>query len=448
MEKINEKVTYNNVLTFWANQYPEVERWLSHLQVKERNALALYNFCKWANKTPLELLALKAQDASVNPPPKTVEKLLDDFVASHAFTDIKTFQGSIAVKSFFKWNYCDLAKAAGAVTYEKVKPYNKLTKEGLRKLWSYALNPRDRALITFVCSTAIAKETLTNLKWLHLEENWENIDLPCINIPSELLKGHGRGKYKGVRQITFLTPEAKRDLMNYKEWLERPQKLNRKLTLQDYMWLETSKPYRRIGYGTFGMLIFTLSRNAGVPFSWHDARRWVNTALEQIGISQNWARKIRGRKVRGEEAPYSQPAIEQLRAKFREAVPLLEFTSETKTETLKERFIVAYHKRHPEATQDEYEKAWAEYQDLQIREGIRLMTEDQFKVLREVQRKLKKRKKEKSIPKPKSKKEPCTNAQHCEETFKQVPETELLTHLKEGWRIVKELKNGEVIISR
>ena len=56
--------------------------------------------------------------------------------------------------------------------------------------------------------TAITKETLSEIKWKHLEENWEKIDLPCINLPSELLKGHGRGKYKGVRQTTFLTPEA------------------------------------------------------------------------------------------------------------------------------------------------------------------------------------------------------------------------------------------------
>jgi len=43
------------------------------------------------------------------------------------------------------------------------------------------------------------------LKWKHLEENWENIELPCVNVPSELIKGHGIGKYKSVRQMTFFT---------------------------------------------------------------------------------------------------------------------------------------------------------------------------------------------------------------------------------------------------
>jgi hypothetical protein len=87
-----------------------------------------------------------------------------------------------------------------------------------------------------VTSTCIAKETLSNLTWGHLEENWESKELPCINIGSELLKGHNKGTYRGVRQITFLTLEAKRELINYKEWIE--QKLGRKLTSQDHIWLE------------------------------------------------------------------------------------------------------------------------------------------------------------------------------------------------------------------
>lgn len=410
---MNEKITLNNVMQLWASKYPEVTRWLTKLQKKERNALALYNFCKWANKTPQELLALKANDASVNPPPNEVEKLLDDFVASTAFTNVKTFQGSIAVKSFFKWNYRDLARACGAVTYENVKPYNKLAKDGLRKLWTFALNPRDRALISFVCSTAISKETLTNLKWSHLEENWENLELPCINVPSELLKGHGRGKYKGVRQITFLTPEAKRDLMNYKEWLERPQKLGRKLTPEDYMWLETGKPYERIGYGTFGMLIYTLSRNAGVPFSWHDARRWVNTALEQIGISLNWARKIRGRKVRGEESPYSQPAINQLRAKFREAVPLLEFTSEASG---------AFEDRL-KAVEDFKASLSPEQREAAQKGGLRFA---------------------KRKPTP-EKSEDCENGEHCQRV---VGEAELASLLSEGWHASLVLPSGKIVVSR
>jgi integrase len=321
-----EKITETNAVERWANQYPEVKRWLAKLQVKAKNAFNLYRFCRWCSKEPPELLGLKDNPASVE-----AEKLLDDFVAADIveLTNAVKFQCTTAVKSFFKHNYKDLARASGAMTLEKVKPTHKPRKDELRKLWNWCLNPRDKALITFVNSTAVAKETLARLQWKHLEDNWETIELPCINIPSELLKGHGIGRYKGVKQITFLTPEAKRDLLTYKEWTE--QKMNRKFTSEDYVFLETFAPYKPMGYGRLGTLIYNLSKTTGIPFSWHDARRYVETALEETNIHPNWARKIRGRKVKGEESPYSQPAIEQLRAKYREAVPLLEFTSEKPT---------------------------------------------------------------------------------------------------------------------
>ena len=307
----------------WVEQYPEVKRWLAKLQAKERNAYDLYRFCQWAGKTPTELLALKS-----NPASKEAELLLDTFVADEktGFTNAVKFNLVASVKSFFKHNYLDLARASGMISVEKVKPYNKPRKDDLRKLWTWALSPRDKALLTFVCSTAIAKETLSKLQWKHFEEDWEKIELPSINVPPVLLKGHGIGRYKGVRQITFLTPEAKRDLLNYREWIE--QKLKRRLTGEDNVFLETYAPYKPIKYQRLGHLIWVLSRAAGIPFSLHDARRYVNTAMEEIRVSPNWARVIRGRKVRGEEAPYSRPAIEQLRAKFREAVPMLEFTTE------------------------------------------------------------------------------------------------------------------------
>jgi hypothetical protein len=334
MEKINvepeqpkvPQIKERNAVEQWGNQYPEVKRWLSKLQIKDKNAFNLYRFCQWCSKEPPELLKLKDDRASVE-----AEKLLDDFVAAEIaeLTNAVKFQCITAVKSFFKHNYKDLARASGAMTLEKVKPTHKPRKDELRKLWNWCLNPRDKALITFVNSTAVAKETLSNLQWKHLEDNWETVELPCINIPSELLKGHGVGRYKGVRQITFLTPEAKRDLISYKEWME--QKVGRKLTSEDYVFLETYVPYKPMRYDRLGTLIYNLSKTTGVPFSWHDARRYVETALEETNIHPNWARKIRGRKVKGEESPYSQPAIEQLRTKYAEAVPLLEFTSEKPT---------------------------------------------------------------------------------------------------------------------
>jgi hypothetical protein len=399
----------SEVIAKWASNYPEVVRWLAKLQEKETSAQNLSRFCVWAKMTPTELLALKDDPRS-----RQAEELLDTFVADEnsGLSNSVKFNMLSAAKSFFKHNYRDLARACGAMTLDKVKPYNKPSKENLRKLWNWAVNPRDKALLTFVCSTAIAKETLTKLQWGHIEEGWEKIDLPCIVIPSKLLKGHGVGKYKGVMQITFLTPEAKRDLITYKEWME--QKLGRKFTVEDNIFLDTCRPYDPIAWTRLGDLIWRLSKASGIPFSLHDARRYVNTAMEEIRISPNWARKIRGRKVRGEESPYSQPAIQQLREKFREAVPLLEFTTEHKMTV-------------PKEVADKLAELDRQQKELKAEYGIMYR---------------------KDVSEPKTKNKACAGGKHCGEEYKQVNAGELLQSLREGWTIMHDLPNGDVIVCR
>ncbi len=409
-------MTKKEEVAAWVAKYSEVQRWLAKIQEKESNARDLKDFCEWSGKTPTQLLALKDDPAS-----KEAERLLDSFVIDEeaGFTNAIKYHMIISVKSFFKHNYFDLARASGAMTLERVTPLHKPSKENLRKLWLYAENMRDKSLITFVNSTAIAKETITNLKWKHLEPDWENVELPCINIPSKLIKGHGIGKYKGVRQITFLTPEAKRDLILYKTWMEK--RLGRKLTDEDNIFWITAKPYRPMTYSRLGSLILNLSKDAGVPFSWHDARRYVNTAMEEIRMPLNWTKKIRGRKVRGEDAPYSLPAIDQLREKFREAVPLLEFTSEKR------------------ATSEEMEER------LKIIENVMAGLTPEQKEMAKIR--VTRMRKKRAVKSEEENAENCEDGEHCE-TFKEINEAELLSHLQSGWRIIHNLQNGRVILAK
>jgi integrase len=413
-----EEITVKERMSEWASKYSEVQQWLTHakLQRPTQNIQGLFRFCEWAGKTPTELLALK----KTNPTENLAEKLLDSFCGTkiEGFPESQKFVASVAVKSFFKHNYASLEKASGNMSLEKSRPYNALTKEGLRKLYNHALNPRDRALIPFVTCTGIAKETLANLLWGHLEQDWETKDLPCINLGPELLKGHGHGKYKGVRQITFLTPEAKAALKVYKEWLEK--KLGRAVMPSDHIWLDTYQEirdgektgiYNPLTYHMFGHAILRLSKESGVPFSLHDGRRWVNTALEGIAISPNWAKKIRGRKVRGEESPYSQPLIEQLRAKYREAVPLLEFTSET-SRTVEERLKAV----------EAYTKSLTPEQ-LELRRMAGVM----------------RKRPEEDDEKP----EDCADGSHCQQI---VNEENLAGFLSQSWKVVATLPSGKIVI--
>jgi len=326
------KVTRPQVIDKWARHHPKVMTWIAKLQAQKSSAWHLWLYCLKIGKTPEELLALKEDTKSTD-----AELLLDQFVADEGLelTNSVKVNVVIAVRSFYKHNYKDLASVSGNMTLIKVKPYRKHNKEELLKIHRSTQNPRDRALITFTWSTAVARETLTVIKWKHLEPDWEGQDTPHISLPDTLIKGKGRGKYKGVRQETFLTGEAKRDLLDYKDWLKRVKGLT--ITPESHIFIDLHPPYQSMSYSTLSKIAWTLSKRSGVKFSWHDARRYVQTALEEIKIHPNWAKKIRGRKVRGEEAPYSQPAIEQLRKAYKEAVPLLEFTQPTDLMELKKR---------------------------------------------------------------------------------------------------------------
>lgn len=414
------EVTKAEIIDQWAKEYPKVMTWLAKLQRKNHNAWHLWLYCKTTGKTPEELLALKK-----DPRNRDAEYLLDKFVADETLglTNSVKVNVVIAVRSFYKHNYIDLAKASGQITFIKKFPYRKHTKEELLKIYRSTQNPRDRALITFVWSTAIARESLTKIQWKHLETDWEKREIPHIGLPDKLIKGHGRGKYRGVEQHTFLTNEARRDLIDYKDWLERMKDI--KLTSEDHVFVELHPPYKSIGYAALTKISYALSRRSGVKFSWHDARRYVETALEETKIHPNWARKIRGRKVRGEEAPYSRPAIEQLRNAYREAVPLLEFTQPTQ--------LMELQKRQEILEEIQSKILSAEPLTDQDRENIR-----RYRI--RLGYKPKKRK-----GKVDGNDEDCPDGEHCGR-FEQIPEANLLEYLRQGWQIVKETNNGKEVI--
>jgi len=417
------ELSRNEVVEQWAVKWPKVVTWLNKLQDKKPSAWYLWVFCRTVGKTPDELLALKD-----DPRNRDAEYLLDNFVADETLDLTNSAKVGIvtAVKSFFAHNYRDLARKSGQITWIQQRPYRRHSKEELLKIYRSTQNPRDRALITFTWSSAIAKESLSHIQWLHLERDWERQELPHIGLPSAIIKGHGRGKYKGVEQHTFLTPEAKRDLIDYKDYLERVKGL--RLKPEDHIWLQLTSPFAPLDYDGFGRIAIELSERSGIKFGWHDARRHVETALEHTKMNPNWTKKIRGRKVRGEDAPYSQPAIEELRAAYREAVALLQFTEPTEMVELKRRQEVV------------------EELATKIAAGQALSEEERAKMAAHRIRLTKR------IPKHQRTEtnggEACTDGEHCGEDFRQIPEGDLLEHLKAGWQIVHKLANGEVIVKK
>ena len=313
------------VIPTWINNYECARAWLAKMNgVKDHRALSLWHFCDWAKLNPDELLALKNSYESL-----AAETLLDKFCRDAVDLPESTRQVSaVAARSFFRVNYRQLQSEAGRMEIAGKHEQRSPRKQFRRQLIVRGcFNERDRAVIMVSTTSAIALETLSKLRWYHFEEDWLTQEIPHISVPSDLIKGHGKGKYRGVRQETFLTPEAKAQLIVYREEVER--NFNHKWTEDDYVFLVSEGNLRPLGYQAIRILVQRIAKRAGVGFSIHDGRRIVQTALESVGCPNNWIKKVKGRKCSGEESPYSKPNIEQLRQKYREALPELEFLSES-----------------------------------------------------------------------------------------------------------------------
>jgi hypothetical protein len=316
-------ITENKAL-LWAEPHPSVLTYLSKINAcKSRAAQDIYLFCEWCEKTPEELLALKNGFESLD-----AEQLLDKFVYSKvAFPDTRKWQIIQKIRAFFRVNYRPLASSAGKMEYPPAKGSTLLTKQKRKVFFDSAYNPRDKALVMASFCTSMALETLSKLRWYHFEEDWQSQELPHISIPSDLLKGHGKGKYRGIRQECFLTPEAKRQLIEYREWFSKTFK--HKWTNDDYVFLEVKGDIGQpLAYLMIAKVMVKLSERSGVKFNVHAGRSIVQTALESVSCPNNWIKKVKGRKCTGEELPYSKPNIEQLRTKYKEALGELEFLSE------------------------------------------------------------------------------------------------------------------------
>lgn len=305
----------------WAKDHPAVLTYLSKINAyKKRAATDIYLFCEWVGKTPEELLAIKTGYEDLR-----VEHLLDKFAYSEVdFPDTRKWQIIQKIRGFFRKNYKALASGAGKMEYPNSSVHHLPSKAKRRKFYGAAYNPRDRAIVALCSCTGLALETLSMLKWSNFEEDWQSQEIPHISIPSEMLKGKGKGKYHGTRQETFLTTEARDILIEYRRWYS--ETFGKQWKENDFVLLQTKRGIGEpLDYGMIAKAMLKMSKRSGVAWSSHDGRRILQTALESVETPSNWIKKFKGRKISGEESPYSKPAIEQLREKYREALPELEF---------------------------------------------------------------------------------------------------------------------------
>jgi hypothetical protein len=115
-------------------------------------------------------------------------------------------------------------------------------------------------------------------------------------------------------------------LLKYKDWRESRDE---KIKDESPLFAALYRSPRRLKAREIRFIIKSACDGKPFFFSPHDLRRFTQTQLEQARVQPNWIRKMLGKKVGGEEAPYSQPKIDQLRDAYRGAIPFLTLEPET-----------------------------------------------------------------------------------------------------------------------
>jgi len=432
--------------------------------MKEDYLKFLEEYCIFWNKTPQELLEIKKTQTEA-----TAEKMLDDFVImwdepktyiprTDNIPDSVKLMAVRAIRSFYSANYLDLAKKAGSgVQYVREKEAVAPTQEELREL-CVGLNLRDIALINFISSTGVREGTLQQLTWGHVLpelKDWDGHTSIHIGISAKLLKGKGRGRYKGLQQHTFLTPHATRTLLDYKKWREMKEET---IKSDSILFASVMGDPTPISLRDIRAIFERATERHPFKYSPHDLRRFTQTQLEAARVQPNWIRKILGKTVKGEEAPYSRPKIEQLRTAFESAIPYLTLAPPQvdpfmfeKTQLLASASVTF--KDHPDLMEElirlteivktrrkmEQTKKWYEQRKLSLEQEKEDAKKSSLKVIKEP-----------------SKSNWDLTGKISEPSLKQnnnyerkiVEENELIEHLNNDWEIERELANGKYIVRK
>jgi site-specific recombinase XerC len=265
---------------------------------------------------------------------------------------------------------------------------------------------RERAIITFLKDSGMSRADALILNL----ENLENFERGDQFIHLSVFRGK-----ESVEYGPFIGPNAVEALRAYFA-LRRSRGEN--LTAKSPLFTTEEKPLVRLNLVSINNVFLRITQKAGKRISTHRLRKFFETymalSVRHPIILKFWmGHKVsKGRDI---ESRYIIPPIPEQLALYKESYHNIDLTGGSLEERAKAVVKAEFERMlTPEA------KAFAEHHDIryQHRRG-----------------------------KPKAK-ENCENGEHCGENFAQVQETELLQHLKDGWKIAYKLENGEVIIQR
>lgn len=434
----------------WSSQYKSLDKVLRHYRRRlgsEKTRENLLNFlkglCVFSGRNPDELVALGVSEAS-----EVVQAYLDSLADKGR--SIRYINVALAyIKTFFKVNGFEGEKELRVERYFQPSGYRKRpeyvpTSEEIERMAYAAGTKRNRAVILTLYTSGLRVSTLQALTYCdireELEKGFEIIKIPVYPEMKKRIAGACKG---GIPYYTFASKEAVEAI---KEYLQE--------RIKEYGGIEDNEPLfcsdttnvlaekRRktpIMKKTLEQLVKKAAYKAGIK-QWrditpHSFRKAFESALRNNGLDVKDQEFLMGHILPGsQDAYYDHSKVENLRAKYAK----INFFRTSQTDKI------------------EMIKMFAKTLGIQeIELKIRKMREkepeaDEVQILGKIVREelgIKPLELRKIKFKEKSEKEDCErNPQEFESKI--VAEKELILYLNFGWDIVKELKNGKIVIRR
>lgn len=266
-----------------------------------------------------------------------------------------------AIISFFKHNWRNLnPNVASDIEAPEAKKRTPII-EDIQALDANMTTARDKALVWFFPSTAVRVETLTKLTKGDLKPT-NDAEVPYyLEIEAKRLKGAGIGKYKGIKQVTFIHKLAWQKLQDYFAEAKRKgynltdnsplfiaykghfSKEEKKLAVKP-------KRIRVMTQGAINQVYDNASLSAWKDlevkrFSPHDFRDFIQSQLENANVNANIIAPIMAHKPKNAvDSHYSSHMWQELFPKYKQALPYLLPVSVEKLKTETEEIKAKYEK--------------------------------------------------------------------------------------------------------
>jgi len=434
----------------WSSEYKSLDKALKHYKrrlgsekTKENLLSFLKALCKFSGKNPDELVALNVSEAST-----IVQSFLDDLADKGR--SIRYINVALAyIRTFFRENGFKNENELHVERYFQPSRYRKRpeyvpTPEEIERMAYAAGSKRNKAVILVLYTSGLRASTLQALTVGDIREELEKgLDVIKIPVYPEMKRRVPDACKGGIPYYTFASAEAVEAL---REYLEERKSEYGKLDDGEPLFCSdtTNVPAERrrktpIMKKTLQQLVKRAALKVGIKrwkeITVHCFRKAFESAMRNNGLDIKDQEFLMGHILPGsQDAYYDYSKVESLRAKYAK----IKFFRTTQIDKL------------------EMVKMFAKTLGIEeIEVKIRKMREkdpelDEAEILGKIVREelgIKPLELRKIKLKEKSENEDCEyNPKKFENKI--VNENELIQHLNRGWNIVKELKNGKIIIKR